>query len=139
VFYAHPKDTPALALAEGVEAIRDALQAVIGDARTVEVTSGLEDWQRHFRRAGSWEAWTRDVAVGRIYGQDQPRYHAIVASPSVVGQATRRVLELALGLKKPVLLWTPASGDAAARFDRVVNVEPLEGADPTACARLVTA
>ena len=144
VFYAHPKDAADAALTADTALLLTALSAIIGDARTVEVTTGFADWQKHFRRCGSWENWTRDVAVGKSYGSTEPRYHAIVLGVTpgevdgwVVGSATQRIADLAQGAKKPVLMLTPTKkGDAPVLY-RVLAVEHIPGAPYNESGRVI--
>lgn len=144
VFYGHTKGLSEAAARADAEQIRAYLTGIIGDARTVDVTTGFADWERHFRRCGSWENWTRDVAVGRGYGATEPRYHAFVlgltpgeTSGWVVGAATQRLADLAIGARKPVLGLAPRKGDAPFTLHRVAAVEHIAGAAYVESGRVI--
>jgi hypothetical protein len=124
VFLAHPK-----ALSdEEIDALRDQtraqLSAVLTD-RTVVVTPGRDEHAATFRRAGTWDAWARDVACGIEYGTGEVRYHAFVVAPDPgVGRATEGIIRHALAAGKPILLL------AARGFTRVRALEtPTHGGD----------
>lgn len=124
VFLAHPK-----ALSdEEIDALRDQthaqLSAVLTD-RTVVVTPGRDEHAATFRRAGTWDAWARDVARGVEYGTGEARYHAFVVAPDPgVGRATEGIIRHALAAGKPILLL------AARGFTRVRALEtPTHGGD----------
>jgi hypothetical protein len=124
VFLAHPK---ALGDTE-IDALRDQthahLSAVLTD-RTVIVTPGRDEHAATFRRAGTWDAWARDVARGVEYGTGEARYHAFVVAPSAdIGRATEGIIRHALAAGKPVLLL------AARGFTQVRALEtPAHGGD----------
>jgi hypothetical protein len=75
----------------------------ISNGRTVIVTSGLDDFGRHFSRCGSWDAWARDVVQGIDYLSREPRYHGFVVPTLRCGAATANIIRGALGVGKPVL------------------------------------
>lgn len=144
VFYAHPKGMADAALAADALLLCEHLSAIIGDTRTVEVTTGFADWGKHFRRCGSWENWTRDVAVGQGYGASEPRYHAFVLGLTpgeidgwVVGTATRKLADLAIGARKPVLGIAPRKRGEPLTVFRVAAVETIASASFTENGRVI--
>lgn len=148
VFYGHAKDAAEAAIRADVTDIRAHLSAALAATHTVEVVSGFDEWHGHFRRCGSWEAWTRDVAVGKAYGQQEPRYHAVVlgvVAPSnddgrlVVGSATQRIADLAIGVGKPVLALLPRKEGEAIQLVRVRGCETIPGASPAENGRVLVA
>lgn len=69
----------------------------------VSCVSGRDDFRDRFSTAGSWEAWSCDVATGIDVNTRQSRYAAILVPELLtVGQATAKLVELALAAKKPV-------------------------------------
>lgn len=106
-FLAHPKALDDETIDALCERTRALLSAALPD-RAVRVVPGRDDYNATFRRAGTWNAWARDVACGIEYGTGAPRYSVLVVAPDAsVGKATETILRLALQAGKPVLLLTP--------------------------------
>ena len=103
IFFANGRGDSDADVERAVARVRDALMSQFG--ADVEVTSGKDDYKANFSRCGSWDAWIRDVAVGIRFADRTPRYHALMCPTREVGKATARIVELALGASKPVLLW----------------------------------
>jgi hypothetical protein len=102
-FLAHAKGVSPDAIEEMIQRTLAALRPV-AHGRKVVITSGLVDWEAHFARCGSWEAWQRDVAQGIDYLTREPRYHTIVVPSPRVGKATAAIVEGFLYTGKPALL-----------------------------------
>jgi hypothetical protein len=94
----HPKgsDAPTHALRA-----RQALEPFARGAPFTVVTAH-EDWEANFSRAGGWEPWIRSVTVDREYATGRPRYDGFVAIGERHGNASARILTLALGRGAPV-------------------------------------
>jgi hypothetical protein len=105
VFLAHAKAASDEEIQSATDRARNALRE-IANGKTVAVTTGRDDYQRHFARCGSWDAWARDVGQGIDYLSREPRYHAIVVPTPRVGAATANIVRIALAVAKPVLLLT---------------------------------
>jgi hypothetical protein len=101
-FLAHAKGDDPNAIADMTRRAALALR-LIAHGRSVVVTSGISDWERHFSRCGSWPAWARDVAQGVDYLSREPRYHTFIVPTERVGAGTAQVIQGALGVGKPVL------------------------------------
>jgi len=106
-FFAHPK---AMA-ADEITNTRTALlqwMKVKQPEIAIELTSGRDDYDRHFARCGSWDSWAEDVATGIDYMSREPRFHGFIVPGKSVGAATARILRSALSARKPVWIWTGA-------------------------------
>lgn len=103
-FLAHPKSMDALEIERVGQAVLHFMQAKQPGMEIV-LTSGRDDYDRNFSRCGSWDAWATDVAIGLDYMSREPRYHGFVATDRVIGAATARIVERALGAAKPVWVW----------------------------------
>ena len=103
VFLADAKGTDVAVVDARVEKVRQLLVDVLGDAATVEVTPGYRDYALHWHKAGSWEAWGLDVAVGTVYSTNEPRYHVFIVPSIIVGRATHQIIAAALAAQKVVL------------------------------------
>lgn len=111
VFFAHRRDATDWPL--GRVAVERIFRAAIGDARTVEVRAGYEDWHERFKFCGSWDAWAIDVGAGTTYGTQEPRYHAIVVPDrDGLGRATEQIVRVALAKHKPVFWYDAPDFDA---------------------------
>ncbi len=95
--------------------IAAALVATVGERATVSaVTLGRDHYEAHFRRCGSWDAWTRDVAVGFHPVTREPQFNLFVVPEGPIGKATAGILTAAFTARKTVLKWdgqklTPAT------------------------------
>ena len=126
VFIAHAKgdstQTVALALAH--------LKRYSSNEYTV--TLGFDEWQRSFRKCGTWDAWAKYIATAKQYGSNHALFDVIVCIDPVVGKATESIVTAALAADKPVCL-VDSNG-----LHTVLHVESL-GEDYVASSRLVVA
>lgn len=128
IFIAHAKSDDGLA--EMLSVVTLAVRKTFPNREPV-VTLGRDDYERNFQRAGSWDAWTREVAIGVHPTTREPRYHGIVVPGEArpygaharVGAATQSIVGQALGMGKPVLLF--ANGTLT-QAKKVVKVAPRD-------------
>jgi len=123
IFIAHAKGDSEASLFELREQITLALRKAF-PSREAKVTLGRDDHAKNFQRAGSWDAWAREVATAVHPTTREPRYHGIVV-PGVrsmegnpfaaVGAATQGIVAHALGIGKPVLIYSNGSLTQARR------------------------
>lgn len=106
VFYANSKQATREATDDAVASLRVFL-AVKLPATAFEVTSGVEDFQRHFKASGSWHGWEESVAS---------RYALVVvptggmaggasSAEAVVGRATFEIVLQAKTNGRAIVLW----------------------------------
>jgi trans-2-enoyl-CoA reductase len=108
VFLAHPKGLSGEEVARMEGAVRAYMKAK-QPTLDIEVTTGFADWERHFKRLGSWDAWILDVAKGVDYTTREPRYTHFVVPEGAMGKATADILSTAMAVGKEVLIWNGAS------------------------------
>jgi hypothetical protein len=105
VFLAHSKSDNDLATlkAKVINALDRAPQAP-GAALSFSVVLGRDHHAVNFARCGSWDAWCNDVATGIHPVKRTPMIDLFVVPEGPIGKATARILELALTVRKPVLM-----------------------------------
>lgn len=104
-FIAHPKND-ALDLGALKQKIAKALVAAAGTRATVAaVVTGKDHYEAHFRRCGSWDAWTRDVGAGIHPVTRDQQFNLFVVPEGPIGKATAGILQHAFAAGKPVLRW----------------------------------
>ena len=118
IFVAHAKGESDEGLIVMRDQITQALRKAFG-AREPAVTLGRDDYAAHFQRAGSWDAWAREVATAVHPTTREPRYHGIVVPATRVGAATQAIVGQALGMGKPVLLFLDGKLTKASRVVKV--------------------
>lgn len=104
-FFAHPKAMAADEITNTRTALLAWMQARQPSIE-VELTSGRDDYDQHFKRCGSWDAWAEDVATGITYATREPRFHGFIIPGRSCGAATARIVRSALNARKPVWCWT---------------------------------
>ena len=122
IFIAHAKGDSDRALKEYAEGITLALRRTFG-AREPKDTLGRGDYAQHFARDGSWDRWARDVVTRIMPVSREPAYHGIVVpvdDTARVGAATKIIVEHAITIGKPVLIYSQAG--ILTRASRVVKV-----------------
>ena len=122
IFIAHAKGDSDQALKEYVAGITLALRQTFGN-REPKVTLGRDDYARHFATAGAWDRWARDVVTRIMPVSREPAYHGIVVpvdDTARVGAATKIMIEHAVTIGKPVLIYSQAG--ILTRASRVVKV-----------------
>ncbi len=92
----------------------------LADGRAFAITLGREFYEARFKACGSWESWCNEVATGIEYGSRSPLFKAILVPDGGIGSATARIVEAALGAKKPVIAFR---GTAARRVVGVTRVD----------------
>lgn len=117
-FLAHAKSDTDEEIQSATDRSRNALRE-IAKGKTVVVTTGRDDYQRHMSRCGSWDAWARDVGQGIDYISREPRYHTIVVPSERCGAATANIVKVALSVGRPVLR---LDGTKLTKVARVVQV-----------------
>lgn len=96
VFVAHAKG-------DSQQRIQGALDLLRGlSAQPFEVTLGYTEWEKSFRRCGTWEAWAEYVATAKRYGSSSPLYDMFVCIDDVAGAATENIVRAALKAGKYV-------------------------------------
>jgi len=85
--------------------------------KTPVIVLGREDHSLNFARAGSWDAWARDWALGT-------RYAAYVVVNARVGKATGGGLELALRSGKPIF-FVGLSTSGELEWKRVTSIREV--------------
>ena len=121
VFLATPKGALDTEVESAYATVQDKFQKSVPEGIKVSVTRALDDWNDNFKRCGSWDAWTHDVAAGVDYEFRTPRYNAIVCTTENVGRATAQIVEHALEAKKMVAV--QANGDTK-RVYGVTAIDP---------------
>jgi hypothetical protein len=92
----------------------------LADGRAFNVTLGREFYEARFKACGSWEAWCNEVATGVEYGSRSPLFKAILVPDGGIGAATAKIVEAALGAKKPVIAF---KGKEARRVVGITRVD----------------
>jgi hypothetical protein len=119
-----------LALAKGEEdpdaKLKSAHEAVkrFAQGKPYAITLARTFWEAEFKRCGSWEAYAREVACGVDYMTREALFHAILVPAGRIGAATRRIVEHAIEIGKPVFAFH-ADGKVA-RVVRVTCEDPKD-------------
>lgn len=105
VFIAHPAGLGDAAIESLKVEIEQAAQR---ENITAEFVLGRDDHKTSFALYGGWDGWGASVAEGMEYRGNTraPRFDVIVVAPSVaVGKATAQIVQRALQMRKPVLVY----------------------------------
>jgi hypothetical protein len=123
IFIAHQKGDSDADLIRYVKGITLALRRAFGH-KEPKVTLGRDDYTRHFASAGSLDRWARDVVTRISPVTREPAYHGLVIPAgddgAKVGAATKIMVEHALSIGKPVLIY--GSDETLTKASRVVKV-----------------
>lgn len=108
VFVAHSKQDSD----EFIERVREKIALTLQNAAVaqgkivkIDCVLGRDDHAEHFKRAGSWDAWAVDVVDRVNYITREPEYRAIIVTNRFVGKATSQIVQRALAMRRPILLF----------------------------------
>lgn len=101
-FLAHAKGDDDARIRDLLETARTAVGRFAREA-PYKITTGRDFFDRRFKGAGSWEAWTREVATGIDRATFEPLFHGILVPAGPVGAGTSRIIEHALTARKLVI------------------------------------
>ena len=101
-FLAHPKSYDD-AMLEEVARVAHQILARYSGGKDFELVLGRDYFAARFSACGSWNAWTREVAVGVQYLTREPIFRAILVPAGPVGAGTARIVAEALAVNKTVV------------------------------------
>jgi|SRR3990172_1238806 len=85
--------------------------------RPFDLILGRAYFEARFKEAGSWAAWTAEVANGVDYLTREPNFTAIMIPEGPIGAGTAKIVEGAVAGNRPVYAF-----DDAGRHRRVVGL-----------------
>lgn len=113
-FLAHPKSYGDGEIEAACRRAQIALAAV-SKGKPFVITPGRAFYEQRFKAAGSWEAWTREVATGVDPVTRAPIFHAILVPGTGCGAGTARMVEHAISAGKPVFSFDEAGARRVVR------------------------
>lgn len=107
-----PKHPPRFLLAHQKACDDDAIEALVSTAskmldklsggKPYDLVTGRAYYEARFKACGSWEAWAQEIATGIDYLTRRPTFTAILVPAGGVGSGTAKMIEYALGARRPV-------------------------------------
>jgi hypothetical protein len=97
---------------------------VLSKGQPFEVVMGRDYFNARFKAAGSWNAWTREVATATSYLTREPIFKAILVPEGSVGAGTAKIVQEALGVRKPVFTF-----DRTGKWTRILGLEVKNSGD----------
>jgi hypothetical protein len=91
---------------------------VLSKGQPFEVVMGRDYFNARFKAAGSWNAWTREVATATSYLTREPIFKAILVPQGPIGAGTAKIVQEALAVRKPVFTF-----DRSGKWTRIVGLE----------------
>ena len=92
-----PKTASPQEVKEGLSEVEAATE------KKVLLVDSLSWYECRFSACGGWESWAIEAATGKSYRDKAPYFNAfVVLGHGTVGQATARVIDSALGVRKKV-------------------------------------
>ena len=113
VFVAHAKHWDPVRLEDVRDHLTDKLRdAAIrsGKRAVVAAVLGREDFDAHFKRCGSWDAWAADIVARIDYVTRDPYYSAIITPDRVIGKAMSVTIGRALQTGRMCLYFEHTQG-----------------------------
>lgn len=92
----------------------------LGGGKPYALVLGRDHHAARFKACGSWESWALEVATGIDYLTRQPTFTAILVPADAVGAGTAKLLEFALGGRRPCYTF-----DVKARWAIVVGIKQV--------------
>jgi hypothetical protein len=116
-FIAHSKACGDLEIDE-LRRITTVMLGVLSRGQPFEVVMGRDYFHARFKAAGSWDAWTREIATAVSYLTREPIFKAILVPEGPVGAGTAKIVKEALAVRKPVFTF-----DRSGKWTRVLGLE----------------
>jgi hypothetical protein len=116
-FLAHSKSRGDLEIDE-LRRITVVMLGALSRGQPFEVVMGRDYFHARFKAAGSWDAWTREVATAVSYLTREPIFKAILVPEGSVGAGTAKIVKEALAVRKPVFTF-----DRSGKWTRILGVE----------------
>jgi hypothetical protein len=91
---------------------------VLSKGQPFEVVMGRDYFNARFKAAGSWNAWTREVAASVSYLTREPIFKAILIPQGPIGAGTAKIIQEALSVRKPIFTF-----DRDGKWTRVLGLE----------------
>jgi hypothetical protein len=122
-FLAHSKACGELELDE-LRRIATVALEVLSKGQPFEVVMGRDYFNARYKAAGSWNAWTREVAASVSYLTREPIFKAILVPQGPIGAGTAKIVQEALAVRKPVF-----SFDREGKCIQIVGLEVKNSAN----------
>ena len=116
-FLAHSKACGDPELVE-LRRVATLMLGVLSRGQHFEVVMGRDYFHARFKAAGSWDAWSHEVATAVSYVTREPIFKAILIPEGPIGAGTAKIVREALGVRKPVF-----SFDRSGKWTRIVGLE----------------
>jgi hypothetical protein len=116
-FLAHSKSCGELELDE-LRRIATVALTALSKGQPFEIVMGRDYFNARYKAAGSWNAWTREVATATSYVTREPIFKAILVPQGPIGAGTAKIVQEALAVRKPVF-----SFDREGKWTRIVALE----------------
>jgi len=120
-FLAHAKSDEDLTVK--LEAAKAAVDRVSG-GKPYRITLGRDYFEQRFKDAGSWAAWTAEVAQGQDPITRRAIFDGILVPAGRIGTGTAGIVKKSLEVGKPVF-----SFDLAGNLGRITGVETVDPRD----------
>jgi hypothetical protein len=122
-FLAHSKSCGDLEIDE-LRRITVVMLGVLSRGQPFEIILGRDYFNARFKAAGSWNAWTHEVATAVSYLTREPIFKAILVPEGSVGAGTAKILQEAFAVRKPVFAF-----DRTGKWTRILGLEVKNSGD----------
>jgi len=116
-FIAHSKACGDLEIDE-LRRITTVMLGVLARGQPFEIVMGRDYFHARFKAAGSWDAWSHEVATAVSYITREPIFKAILVPEGSIGAGTAKIVKEALAVRKPVFTF-----NRGGQWTRIVGVE----------------
>jgi hypothetical protein len=133
-FLAHAKSCDDEELDQLVAACSALLDRLSG-GKPFNLVLGRAYYEERWKAAGSWEAWTDEIAMGLDYATRAPLFAAIFIPAGPVGAATAAIIRKAIVVGRPCFAFDAEGKSARVTGVRTVDSKNWQGGFRLVCAK----